>query len=93
MFGNDHVSKKRGVNNVSSIEHGEMNLVPHPNGIPGHYIIQSEKSIHNDKSFKPENHPLKFIARYASGRNDHGIEDARVGIGPASSRKTTEIPK
>jgi hypothetical protein len=47
----------------------------------------------NDKSFKPENHPLKFIARYASERNDHGIKGARVGIGPASSRKTTELPK
>lgn len=93
MFGNEHGSKKRSVNNVSSIEHGEMKLVPHPSGIPGHYIIQSEKSIHNDKSFKPENHPLKFIARYASERNDHGIKGARVGIGPASSRKTTELPK
>lgn len=87
MFGSQHDSKQHGVHNVHSIEHGPITLRKHP---AGHYEIVSDKSIRNDSSFDPKEHPLEFTARYAAERKDHGIENARIGIAKQGSRPSSK---
>lgn len=87
MFGQHHDSKEYGVHNVNSIEHGTVSLKRHPSG---HYELTSDKSIRNDRTFNHAEHPLEFTARFATGRKDHGIKNARIGIAKAGSRPSSK---
>lgn len=85
MFGSDHDSETHGVHNVHSIEHGPISLSSHKS----HFSITSDKSIANDSSFKHSDHPLELTARFATGRKDHGIPNARIGIAKKGSRPSS----
>jgi len=87
MFGRHHDSEHYGVHNVHSIEHGPVTLKKHP---AGHYELVSDKSIRNDSSFDPKQHPLEFTARFATGRKDHSIKNARIGIAKQGSRPSSK---
>lgn len=88
MFGSEHDSNERGVHNVHSIAHGKIGI--EPTGKGGKFQLTSDKFIHNDDTFKHEDHPVEFTARYAARRGDHQIDNARIGIARVGSRPSSK---
>ena len=87
MFGSDRESNAYNVNNVHSIAHGKVGIAPI--GKSKSFELTSDKFINNDETFKHKDHPVEFTARYAEGRKDHGIKNARIGIARVGSRPSS----
>jgi hypothetical protein len=86
MFGSQHDSEERGVHNVHSIAHGAVGIAPTKGGA---FNLTSDKFINNDETFDHNDHPVEFTARYMTGRKDHGVQNARIGIARIGSRPTS----
>lgn len=84
MFGSEHASGEYGVGNVHSIAHGKVGIAQV--GKTKSFQLTSDKFINNDETFKHNDHPIEFTARYADARKDHGIQNARIGIARIGSR-------
>lgn len=81
MYGSQHGSEQRGVNNVDAIHQGHMNLEK----VGSHYEIRSNNVQHNGEV--PEKTDMMIYARHSAGRSDLGLKDTRISMSSVHARK------